>query len=168
MVGWSAALLVRRSTEPPMPSPSMLAWRVLLICTDSTRSAGMMSSLTWRTVSAEAMLTPSTVVLVSLGSVPRTCTYLPSPSSRSRVTLGRRPSASATLALGRLVMTSAGRTWMMLSALSVRLMASTSPPSRPEKTVTASLPDATESGASRRATWPLATEMLEVKVLKPV
>src|SRR2546429_4539420 len=44
---------------------------------------------------------PSMVVLVRRGSVPRTCTYLPSPSSRSMVTLGSLPRASAMLALGR-------------------------------------------------------------------
>src|SRR2546429_1828662 len=38
MVGRSPAVLVTRFTEPPIPSASMLAWRGLLISTDSTMS----------------------------------------------------------------------------------------------------------------------------------
>ena len=127
-VGRSPAVLVTRFTEPPMPSPSMLACSVLLISTDSTMSAGMASNLIWRTLpSGEGTLTPSMVVLVRRGSVPRTCTYFPSPSSRSIVTLGNLPRASAILALGKLRITSAGSTWTMLSALRSRLTASASP-----------------------------------------
>ena len=118
------AVLVTRLTEPPMPSPSMLACSVLLISTASTMSAGIASNLIWRTPdSGDATLMPSIVVLVRRGSVPRICTYFPSPSSRSSVTLGRRPSASAMLALGRLRITSAGSTWTMLSAVRWMLMA---------------------------------------------
>jgi len=38
----------------------------------------------------EGVLMPSIVTLARRGSVPRICTYLPSPSSRSMVTLGKR------------------------------------------------------------------------------
>ena len=110
-VGRSPAVLVTRFTEPPMPSPSMLACSVLLISTDSTMSAGIASNLIWRTPpSGEGTLMPSMVVLVRRGSVPRTWTYLPSPSSRSMVTLGNLPRASAMLALGKLRITSSGST----------------------------------------------------------
>ena len=131
MVGRSPAVLVTRFTEPPIPSASMLAWRVLLISTDSTMSAGMASSLIWRTPdSGEGTLMPLMVTLVSRGSVPRTCTYLPSPSSRSKVTLGKRPRASAILALGRLRITSEVSTCTRLSAVSWRLISSASPEAR--------------------------------------
>src|SRR5262252_2448583 len=77
---------------------------------------------------------PSMVTLLRRGCVPRIWTYLPSPSSRSMVTLGKRPRASAMLALGRLVMTSAGSTCKIFSAVRSRLMASTSPCSRSART----------------------------------
>ena len=74
-----------------------------------------MSSLTLRApLSGDGTCTPLIVRLLRRGSVPRICTSLPSPSSRSSDTLGRRPTASATLVFGRLVMTSAGSTWTML------------------------------------------------------
>ena len=66
-----------------------------------------MSILILRTFpSGEGTLTPLIVKLLKRGSVPRIWTYLPSPSSRSSETLGRRPTASATLVLGKLVMLS--------------------------------------------------------------
>src|ERR1700737_430946 len=55
----------------------------------STKSAGMASNLMLRTlVSGDGKFTPFTVTLLSRGSVPRICTYLTSPSSRSSETLG--------------------------------------------------------------------------------
>ncbi len=123
ITGCSPAVLVRMFTLPPMPSASMLAWSVLLISIDSTRSDASVSSLICRTpVSGDGTLTPSIVRLLSRGSVPRIWTYLPSPSSRSSVTLGSRPSASAMFAFGRLVITSADSTWTMLSAVRSRLI----------------------------------------------
>jgi hypothetical protein len=96
--GFAPAVLVTRFTEPPMPSPSILACSVLLTWTDSTSSAGTVSSFTWRTPpSGDGMLIPLIVVLVSSGAVPRTSISLP--SSRSRETPGRRPAASAMVAL---------------------------------------------------------------------
>jgi hypothetical protein len=127
----------------------------------------MISSFTWRTVSAEAIFTPSIVTLVSRGSVPRTWTYFPSPSSRSSVTLGSRPIASAMLAFGRLLITSAGSTLMMLSALNVRLIDSISPPSRPAYTWTSCLLDATLSDASSRADCPAITVTFFVNGANP-
>ena len=63
--GRSPAVLVRKFTEPPMPSPSMLAKSVLLISTDSTKSDPMVSSLIWRTpLSGDGTLTPSMVTLL--------------------------------------------------------------------------------------------------------
>src|SRR5579862_9609374 len=110
-----------------------------LICTESTRLDGMASNLIWRTPgSSEGRLTPSTVVLVRRGSVLRTCTYLPSPSSRSSVTLGSRPSASARLAFGRLVITWSGITCNRLSAARSSLRASASAEARPVRTMTVS------------------------------
>jgi hypothetical protein len=73
---------------------------------------------------------PLMAPFVYLGSSPRTWTYFPSPSSRSRETLGRRPMASATLVLGRLVITSAGSTSTMFWADFCWLRAETSPARR--------------------------------------
>ena len=61
---------------------------------------------------------------------------------RSRVTEGSRPSASATLAFGSDVITSAGSTWRMLSAMRVRLMDSASPRGRSAVTMICSLAEA--------------------------
>src|SRR5713101_7586499 len=93
---------------------------------EATRSDGMTSSFTLRTPpSGDGTFTPLMVTLLSRGSVPRICTYFPSPSSRSRETLGSRPTASAMFVFGRLVMTSAGSTCTMLSAVRSRLSALT-------------------------------------------
>jgi len=78
----------------------------------------MASSLSWRPpLSDDGMWAPLIEPLVYRGSSPRTWTYFPSPSSRSRETLGSRPMASAILVFGRLVITSAGRTSTMFWAL---------------------------------------------------
>ena len=96
----------------------MFACSVLLISTESTRSDASVSSLICRTpLSGDGTFTPSIVMLLRRGSVPRICTYLPSPSSRSSVTLGSRPTASAMFAFGRLVITSDDNTCTMLSAV---------------------------------------------------
>ncbi len=109
----------------------------------------MVSSLIWRTpLSGDGMETPSTMVLLRRGSVPRIWTYLPSPSSRSIETEGMRPSASAMLAFGNDVITSAGSTCRIFSAARVRLMASASPRGRSAVTMTWSLADATLRTAS--------------------
>ena len=117
-----------------------------------------MSNLIFRTFpSGEGIVTPLTVTLLNRGSVPRIWTYLPSPSSRSSETLGRRPTASATFVLGRLVMTRDGSTWTILSAVRSMLMASTSPNCRSPSTVTTSLVLSTCRTASTVTAPPLFT-----------
>ncbi len=168
IAGRSPAVLVTKLIEPPMPSPSMLACSVLLISTDSTMSAGMASNLSWRTPdSGEGTLMPSMVVLVRRGSVPRTWTYLPSPSSRSIVTLGNRPRASAILALGRLRMTSEVSTCRTLSALRSRLTSSASAEGRSAVTSTSRLCEATAIFVLALAIWPADTVTLLVDAVKP-
>src|SRR5208337_3766691 len=136
--------------------------------TDSTISEGIASNLIWRTPdSGEGTFTPSMVALVNRGSVPRTCTYLPSPSSRSSVTLGSRPTASAMLALGRLVITSFESTWRILSAVRWRFTCSTSPEGRSAVTKTWSLWEVTSIFTSTVVGWPAAMLTTFVKRENP-
>src|SRR6185437_6475182 len=101
-----------------------------------------------RTVtSTDGTFTPLIVRLFRRGSVPRICTYLPSPSSRSRETLGRRPTASATFVLGRLVITPAGSTCTILGDIRSTLTASACPCRRLAVTMTVSFSDPILSAA---------------------
>ena len=72
-------------------------------------------------------MTPSMVVLLNRGSVPRICTYCPSPSLRCNVTPGMRPSASAMFAFGRLMIVGAVITFRMFAEVRCSLSAIASP-----------------------------------------